>query len=555
MTDTIESEPNRNEMADRLARAQQLLRAGTVAEAGAELERAVKDDPAAAQAHMLLAIALKAGGRLDRAEHHLLCALAIEPGRWPNHRTLAALRLDRRRFAEALAALDAAVALAPDEIELRRLRATALHLLHREAEAEAELRRLVVRHPADAESHYNLGLYLNRHGRLPEAEACFRRASRLKPGWPAPHQALGVVFLRAGLHGKASDYLRRSYRLAHAEPNDSGPPVLRDAPLAEGIAGDGLEAIPLAVAGGVSDALMVRFPRAIVERGLAMPIAPSGRFFSREFSAMQYPEKYDFLWSAATRAAVIERLAGADDFSDGFLVCGFAGNYGNWLLDCLPTFLALKALDPRRRITLIADEFPRFRSDSLERFRRRHGLREIDVVVTSQPFYAVRDAFIVSRMDRAEQTSAIAALRLDRAPHRRLFVGRSGTNMRRLVNEGAVYEALASLGFERVDPFLLSFADQLALFSEARIVVGIQGAALANCLFCAPGTPIVALYAGRFMPFYREFMSHIPLPVTEIAGEIRDDRPNWLPEHCDFTVSVADVVAAVNRALAGSPRA
>lgn len=234
---------------------------------------------------------------LDRILQNTLRSLAQAPNAVDRWCDLAKLRLERRQFESATGPCRRAVALDPDDKEPRRLLAIALHMSGRDDEAEAELGQLVTRYPNDAECHHNLGLYLNQRGRLADAEICFRRALKLRPNWPPALNGLGQVFLRAEHLGKASNLFRRADRLARREPEDDGPLALRDAALAEGIAEDGLSATPLSIPGD-GDAQFVHFPHAIVERSMALPICPSGRFFSRAFAYMHYPDKY---WDSLAR--------------------------------------------------------------------------------------------------------------------------------------------------------------------------------------------------------------------------------------------------------------
>lgn len=77
-----------------------------------------------------------------------------------------------------------------------------------------------------------------------------------------------------------------------------------------------------------------------------------------------------------------------------------------------------------------------------------------------------------------------------RAPWRRLFVRRRSF-ARLLTNESQLWEFLQSLGFESVDPAELE--DTERTFSEAACVVSAHGAALANLVFCRPGTAVLEL--------------------------------------------------------------
>jgi hypothetical protein len=64
----------------------------------------------------------------------------------------------------------------------------------------------------------------------------------------------------------------------------------------------------------------------------------------------------------------------------------------------------------------------------------------------------------------------------------RVYVSRDDADRRRVVNEPALVDALASLGFERYVPGELSVPDQIRLFAGADAVVAPHGAGLANVI-------------------------------------------------------------------------
>ena len=78
---------------------------------------------------------------------------------------------------------------------------------------------------------------------------------------------------------------------------------------------------------------------------------------------------------------------------------------------------------------------------------------------------------------------------------RRVYVSRSDADRRRVVNEPAVMELLAEYGFEDYRLADMSVAENVALFSQAEIVVGPHGAGLTDIMF-ADETSLVELFRG-----------------------------------------------------------
>lgn len=74
---------------------------------------------------------------------------------------------------------------------------------------------------------------------------------------------------------------------------------------------------------------------------------------------------------------------------------------------------------------------------------------------------------------------------------RRLYLSRRRVERRRVTNEAALIERLATEGYETVYPEELSIAQQVALFRGVTHLVCPAGAALANMLYMAPGASII----------------------------------------------------------------
>ena len=82
-------------------------------------------------------------------------------------------------------------------------------------------------------------------------------------------------------------------------------------------------------------------------------------------------------------------------------------------------------------------------------------------------------------------------------PDRTLFVSRAGWGgVRRLVERDAIERGFADRGFELVRPETLDFAAQVALFSQAAVVVGECGSGLHNAVFCPSGARIGVLQSS-----------------------------------------------------------
>jgi predicted O-linked N-acetylglucosamine transferase (SPINDLY family) len=72
--------------------------------------------------------------------------------------------------------------------------------------------------PQDAETHYNLGTTLIKFERFEEAETCLKRALEIDPGFAAPHARLGNVYQLQGRNAEAEASIRSAISL---RPDDA----------------------------------------------------------------------------------------------------------------------------------------------------------------------------------------------------------------------------------------------------------------------------------------------------------------------------------------------
>ena len=62
-----------------------------------------------------------------------------------------------------------------------------------------------------------------------------------------------------------------------------------------------------------------------------------------------------------------------------------------------------------------------------------------------------------------------------------------------MVNEREVAEHLERKGFSIVDPSTMTVQNQASLFYNAKLIIGDEGAALVNCMYCGPETTIACI--------------------------------------------------------------
>jgi hypothetical protein len=191
---------------------------------------------------------------------------------------------------------------------------------------------------------------------------------------------------------------------------------------------------------------------------------------------------YHFLIDALPRLALLEQ-AGAPEPDRWYVPTGLP--FHGELLDLL-------GVKPEQRVDATA--FPHVRAAELV-------VPGLPATSEKNPPWVV--AWLRSRLLPGVEVSG---------PRTRIYVTRGASAHNRAVrNETQVRDLLASYGFVGVDPGALSVEEQIRTFAQAELIVAAHGAALANLVFCSPGTRVIELFpAGYLLPDYWRLASGVP---------------------------------------------
>ena len=175
-----------------------------------------------------------------------------------------------------------------------------------------------------------------------------------------------------------------------------------------------------------------------------------------------------------------------------------SGNYYHWLLDLVPRVLLLKHA---------AQNFSNYDALLLNGSRANYE-REILAALGVPPekirYVDSRERFqIASAVFPSMDINVIAPWKVhglrglpfsgEQNQHRRLYLSRARAAVRRIANENEISEILRNRNFEIVEAENLSWRDQANLLAGASVIVAPHGAALANIVFCKPGTRVVEI--------------------------------------------------------------
>lgn len=240
--------------------------------------------------------------------------------------------------------------------------------------------------------------------------------------------------------------------------------------------------------------------------------------------------------------------------------------YGHWLFDFLARLRSLaQHAEFSRSIFLVEADMPATHLEALELILGRPvtcvKVQRGAAVTVDRLLFSGADVFFPHALRPGSPTlpslapahvPSLAYLR-ERAEvalgapvqsrQRRLFIRRRSV-LRRLVNEEALCEALTrDWGFEALWPETMSFEEQVRWFRDAEVVVGAQGSAMSNCVFCAPGTKIASIcsgYAANF-PAWAAALEAMGMRHCFLVGEgIENTHPIRL--HWDLSLELRQII-------------
>jgi capsular polysaccharide biosynthesis protein len=176
-------------------------------------------------------------------------------------------------------------------------------------------------------------------------------------------------------------------------------------------------------------------------------------------------------------------------------------NYFHWTVELLPRLQLLEGNPDMRGLPLIVPaDAPQFVRETLRlsgyldrvQFVERGVHRFASLYIPSLLSPPSHPSPIAISWLRDKLTGTLSLTNLEKK--RRLYVSRRDAPTRYASNELEVEAMLGRFGFETVKMSDYSVAEQIALFSQAHIIVGVHGAALTNLVFCSPGTYVLELF-------------------------------------------------------------
>ena len=227
------------------------------------------------------------------------------------------------------------------------------------------------------------------------------------------------------------------------------------------------------------------------------------------------------------------------------------GNYGHWMVEILPKLcLALKYCDVEGlAIPFEYGLMNKIIYDSILRLKSKTFKPQIFPLI-KEGVYFFKQLIIVDGLSRhgtfmsplALEPYESARSKFNVFSNRKIYITRRRTP-RTLVNDDQVEQAFQKQGFIIVDPTSMTLSEQIAVFSNAKVIMGVMGAGLTNMIFAKSGAQVVNLAPATMPDTFFYFLSvHKKHSYSEIRGETVSNSLEWDQK---FNVSLDQIMAEI----------
>lgn len=200
-----------------------------------------------------------------------------------------------------------------------------------------------------------------------------------------------------------------------------------------------------------------------------------------------------------------------------FLQGRWSLNYYHWTIDILPRIRYVDELRDYENIPLLISKEGCRDDKNVGLLKQFNKFNRPIIYLEEGVFYQVKELIYPSQNTwpfwdyRGEDRAAIGAYhpkcmeiireyvlgeRENHSTEKKVYITR-GDN-RRLVNESEIEKCFESSGFEIVNPNNMTLEQEIEVFAQAKIVVGVVGAAFTNMVYCKSGTLIAQICPASY---------------------------------------------------------
>lgn len=132
---------------------------------------------------------------------------------------------------------------------------------------------------------------------------------------------------------------------------------------------------------------------------------------------------------------------------------------------------------------------------------------------------------------------------------KKIYLQRLNNRLRRVTNIVDLEKLLLKRGFVFVDTARLSISEQVQLFNEAEVVIGVSGAAFTNILFMSARAKAISLYPSTQSTNYYVFQPLADVSGVELVHFLTDPVDEFGSVHSDLKVDIQKLDNALSELL------
>lgn len=232
----------------------------------------------------------------------------------------------------------------------------------------------------------------------------------------------------------------------------------------------------------------------------------------------------------------------------------YVSNYFHWLHDVLARLFGVMPALPKEVRWLVPSPLLEFHAATLERLQ----IGKDRLIPIQEGSYQFRSLYYSpywggGPFDAPEVTRWLGEkmngpARNGQLGQKKIYLSRQQASRRKIANQKEVEAFLFAQGFEEAFCERLNFAQQQAVFANAKIVCGVHGAGFANLYFCPPGSGCVEIHGApvRDALQYWSIADSAGLKYAVVAGKRQGTGHN----DDDLSVDVAELSKAIDTVLA-----
>lgn len=196
--------------------------------------------------------------------------------------------------------------------------------------------------------------------------------------------------------------------------------------------------------------------------------------------------------------------------------------YHHWVTEAL---VRLFKVDSRNYDLIIPENYPEFAFESLKTFQfnsicklpKKTGCFLPSVTIPPNPPSGVYNKVELL----AIKNHFFSVYGVSENPTKNIYITRKNAPKRKVENEDEVISVLKAYNCEIMDTSLLTFQQQVELFSQCKIIISIHGAGLTNVLFMQHKTHLIEFYKEKTFinPCYENMCNELDIHFHRIVCE------------------------------------